>query len=169
MTKKVHNDLNALLREFANGKSLQAYNFMGCHKTKNGHVFRVWAPNAESVFVVGSFNNWNTSASPMHSIGYGVWEAMVNEAQIFDEYKYYIIKKNGKTVYKSDPYAFHACTRPENASKVYDLDGFKWTDSEYCSKRAKKDITKEPMNIYEVHLGSWHQHEDGNFLSYTDT
>ncbi len=168
MTKNLHNDLYTLICEFASGKSSQAYNFMGCHKTKNGYVFRVWAPNAASIFVVGSFNNWDTSACPMHNIGYGVWEAIVNEAQIFDEYKYYIIKKNGTAVYKSDPYAFHACTRPENASKVYDLDGFKWTDSEYCSKRAKKDITKEPMNIYEVHLGSWLQHEDGNFLSYTD-
>ncbi len=168
MTKKVQNDLNTLLCEFASGKSSQAYNIMGCHKTEDGYIFRVWAPNAECIFVVGSFNNWDTSACPMHSIGYGVWEATVNEAQIFDEYKYYIIKKNGTTVYKSDPYAFHACTRPENASKVYDLEGFTWTDSEYCSKRTKKDITKEPMNIYEVHLGSWLQHEDGNFLSYTD-
>ncbi len=168
MAKKTFNDLNTLLCEFANGKSSQAYNIMGCHKTKDGYVFRVWAPNAEGIFVVGSFNNWDTSACPMHSIGYGVWEATVNEAQIYDEYKYYIIKKNGTAVYKSDPYAFHACTRPENASKVYDLEGFKWTDTEYCSKRTKKDITREPMNIYEVHLGSWLQHEDGNFLSYTD-
>jgi len=168
MTKKTDNDLNTLLCEFATGKSSQAYNIMGCHKTKDGYVFRVWAPNAENIFVVGSFNNWDTSACPMNNIGYGVWEATVNDAQIYDEYKYYIIKKNGAVVYKSDPYAFHACTRPENASKVYDLDGFTWTDSEYCSKRTKKDITKEPMNIYEVHLGSWLQHEDGNFLSYTD-
>ncbi len=168
MAKKTSNNLNALLCEFANGKSSQAYNFMGCHKTKDGYVFRVWAPNAENVFVVGSFNNWDTSVCPMHSIGYGVWEATVNEAQIYDEYKFYIIKKNGATVYKSDPYAFHSCTRPENASKIYDLEGFKWTDAEYCRKRAKKDITREPMNIYEVHLGSWLRHEDGNFLSYTD-
>jgi len=168
MAKKTFNDLNTLLCEFANGKSSQAYNIMGCHKIKDGYVFRVWAPNAENIFVVGSFNSWDTSACPMHSIGYGVWEATVNEAKIYDEYKYYIIKKNGTPVYKSDPYAFHACTRPENASKIYDLDGFKWTDAQYCRKRAKKDITREPMNIYEVHLGSWLQHEDGNFLSYTD-
>ena len=161
--KKTNNDLNTLLCEFANGKSSQAYKIMGCHKTKHGYVFRVWAPNAENIFVVGSFNNWDTSECPMHSIGYGVWEATVNEAQTYDEYKYYIIKKNGMGVYKSDPYAFHACTRPENASKVYDLEGFKWTDAQYCSKRAKKDVTKEPMNIYEVNLGSWLQHEDCNF------
>ena len=168
MPKKTFDDFSTLLCEFSNGKSSKAYNIMGCHKTKDGYVFRVWAPNALNIFVVGSFNSWDTSACPMHSIGYGVWEATVNEAKIYDEYKYYIIKKNGMTVYKSDPYAFHACTRPENASKIYDLEGFKWTDAQYCRNRAKKDITKEPMNIYEVHLGSWLQHEDGNFLSYTD-
>ncbi len=91
--KKANNDFNTLLCEFANGKSSQAYNIMGCHKTKDGYVFRVWAPNAEGIFVVGSFNNWDTFACPMRSIGYGVWEATVNEAQIYDEYKYYIIKK----------------------------------------------------------------------------
>ena len=168
MTKKTYNNLNALLCEFASGKGSRSYEIMGCHKTKNGYVFRVWAPNAEGVFVVGSFNNWDTSACPMHSIGYGVWEATVKGTQIFDEYKYYIIKKNGSAVYKSDPYAFHACTRPENASKIYDLDGFEWTDAQYRRSLSKKDFTKEPMNIYEVHLGSWLQHEDGNFLSYTD-
>lgn len=115
---------------------------MGCHKTKDGYVFRVWAPNAERISVVGSFNNWDTSACPMHPIDYGVWEGMVSSAQIFDEYKYYIIQRNGRAVYKSDPYGFHACTRPENASKIYDIDGFRWTDAEYCKNKAKKDFTK---------------------------
>ncbi len=168
MTKKEYKDLHTLLEEFASGTSSHAYEFMGCHKTKGGYIFRVWAPNAKCVSVVGKFNNWDISACPMHSIGYGVWEVKVNGAQVYDEYKYYIIKQDGGAVYKSDPYAFHACTRPENASKIYDLDGFRWTDAEYCKKRAKKDFTKEPMNIYEVHLGSWLQYEDGNFLSYTD-
>ncbi len=168
MTKKTSNSLDAFLREFANGTSSKAYEIMGCHKTKKGYVFRVWAPNAESVSIVGRFNNWDITANPMHDIGYGVWETIIAGAQIYDEYKYYIIKKNGESIYKSDPYAFHSCTRPENASKIYDLDGFHWTDEAYCSNRLKKNIIKEPMNIYEVHLGSWIQHEDGNFLSYTD-
>ncbi len=168
MKKKACNDLNAMLNEFAAGTSSRAYEFMGCHKVKKGYVFRVWAPNATSVCVVGSFNGWDTSACPMHSIGYGVWEATVENANIYDEYKYYIGKQGGGFVYKSDPYAFHACTRPENSSKVYDIEGFKWTDSAYINAKAKKQVTKQPMNIYEVHLGSWLRHEDGNFLSYTD-
>jgi len=156
------------LSEFSKGTGYHSYEIMGCHKLNAGYVFRVWAPNAEKVFVVGSFNSWNTSASPMHSIGFGVWEANVKDAKIYDEYKFYIIKKDGTTVYKSDPYAFHACTRPENSSKVYDLDGFNWTDEKYRKKQLEKDFTKEPVNIYEVHLGSWMKHDDGNFLSYTD-
>ncbi len=168
MIKKSCNDLNAKLCEFAAGTSSKAYEFMGCHRVKEGFVFRVWAPNATGVYVVGSFNNWDVTACPMHSIGYGVWEATVKNANIYDEYKYYIAKQGGGFVYKSDPYAFHACTRPENSSKVYDIDGFKWTDSLYRKEKEKVEITKQPMNIYEVHLGSWLRHDDGNFLSYTD-
>ncbi len=168
MKKNPGKSLNDMLCDFAAGTSSKAYEFMGCHKAGEGFVFRVWAPNATGVSVVGSFNGWDVSACPMHSIGYGVWEATVNNAKIYDEYKYYIKKQNGGFVYKSDPYAFHACTRPENSSKVYDIDGFEWTDGAYLKAKEKVQITKQPMNIYEVHLGSWLQHDDGNFLSYTD-
>ncbi|MBR3848017.1 MAG: 1,4-alpha-glucan branching protein GlgB [Oscillospiraceae bacterium] len=168
MIKNSRHNLNHMLDEFAAGTSSRAYEFMGCHRAEEGFVFRVWAPNATGVCLVGTFNNWDTSACPMHNIGYGVWEATVENADVYDEYKYYINKKDGKSVYKSDPYAFHACTRPENSSKVYDLDGFEWTDSKYRKSKQKKQMIKQPMNIYEVHLGSWLQHDDGNFLSYTD-
>ncbi len=168
MTKNSRHDLNTMLNEFASGTCSRAYEFMGCHKSKEGFIFRVWAPNATGVCLVGTFNNWDVSACPMHSIGYGVWEATVQNANVYDEYKYYICKQDGGFVYKSDPYAFHACTRPENSSKVYDIEGFAWTDSAYQKAKKKVQITKQPMNIYEVHLGSWLQHDDGNFLSYTD-
>lgn len=168
MRIKSCNNIQEKLSEFASGTSTSAYKFMGCHKDKDGYVFRVWAPNAVSVHIVGTFNDWDTSASPMENIGYGIWQAIIENAKVYDEYKYYIGKANGGFVYKSDPYAFHACTRPENSSKVYDVDGFKWTDGEYRKARAKKQIINQPMNIYEVHLGSWIQHKDGNFLSYTD-
>ncbi len=168
MTKNSLYDLNTILNEFASGTCSRAYEFMGCHKIKEGFIFRVWAPNAAGVCLVGSFNNWDISACPMHSIGYGVWEATVKNVNVYDEYKYYIKKQDGGFVYKSDPYAFHACTRPENSSKVYDLDGFEWTDNQYQKAKKNVQITKQPMNIYEVHLGSWLKHEDGNFLSYID-
>ena len=168
MNQKSFEKLRSMLEEFAKGTCRNAYEFMGCHKQKNGFVFRVWAPNAKSVNLIGTFNNWEVNSCPMKNIGYGIWEAEVKDAQIYDEYKYYIGKADGGYVYKSDPYAFHTCTRPENSSKIYDLDGFDWGDKEYLKNKRKKDFTCEPINIYEVHLGSWMQHDDGNFLSYQD-
>ena len=154
------------LDEFSAGLSSHAYEFMGCHKLGNGYVFRVWAPNARNVFLTGSFNEWNTGNIPMKNIGRGIWEAKSESAKIFDEYKYYIEKSDGNFVYKSDPYAFHACTRPENSSKVYDIEGFEWTDKKYLKKTATTSVLSEPVNIYEVHLGSWKLYEDGNYFSY---
>ena len=168
MKKISENKLTDMLEKFSSGMSAEAYKFMGCHKIGNCYVFRVWAPNAKAVSVVGSFNNWNSENSPMSNIGYGIWEAEISGVKVYDEYKFYITKPNGETVYKSDPYAFHACTRPQNSSKVYDLNGYKWKDKEYLKSKRNKNIINSPMNIYEVHLGSWMQHADGNFFSYSD-
>lgn len=161
-------DIMNKLAEFIEGNNYRAYNVLGCHKDKKGFVFRVWAPNALSVRLCGDFNNWDTEIEPMKSIGYGVFEETVIEAKEYDNYKYYIEKQNGGFVYKSDPYGFHMCTRPENASKVYDIDGFLWQDEEYLNKTIDKDILKSPVNIYEVHLGSWKTHEDGSYYTYSE-
>ncbi|MDP4117773.1 MAG: 1,4-alpha-glucan branching protein GlgB [Bacillota bacterium] len=161
-------DINACMSEFSYGKSTNAYEFMGCHKSDEGYTFRVWAPNAASVNLVGSFNDWNKDAAPMKNVGWGIWEISVKNAKIYDEYKYCIGKYSGGCVYKSDPYAFHACTRPENSSKVYDIDGFKWTDSDYKKAKSNVDQLKQPINIYEVHLGSWKKHENGDYFSYAE-
>ncbi len=160
--------LSELMVEFNSGTSSRAYEFMGCHKQEKGFVFRVWAPNAKAVHLTGSFNGWSKDASPMVKNDYGIWEIFVENAKIYDEYKYYIQRTDDSFVYKSDPYAFHCCTRPENSSKVYDLDGFEWTDAEFLKTKRKKNPLEQPINIYEVHLGSWMKHADGNFLSYTD-
>lgn len=104
----------------------------------------------------------------MEKITDSVWERFVGNAEVFDEYKYYIERPDGTFVFKSDPYGFHMCTRPENASKVYDIEGFQWTDGAYRRRKAHKKFMKNPVNIYEVHLGSWKKHEDGNFLSYAE-
>ena len=152
------------LCSFSQGNSSDAYEFLGCHPHENGYVFRVWAPNAKSVALVGDFNLWNTTANYMVNIGYGIWEGIINNAKIYDAYKYYIEKQDGTFVYKSDPYAFHTCTRPENSSKVYNIENYKWKDKEYQKK--KKYIYSGPVNIYEIHLGSWKQFDDGNFYSY---
>ncbi|MBQ2942747.1 MAG: 1,4-alpha-glucan branching protein GlgB [Clostridia bacterium] len=158
--------LGDFLSEFNQGNSTNAYEFMGCHKSASGgFTFRVWAPNARSVRLTGDFNFWDKDAF-MDNIGYGVFELTVPSAKVYDSYKYYVEKSDGTFVYKCDPYGYHMCTRPDNDSKVYDLDGFKWTDKAYLTKNAKKDTLSSPVNIYEMHLGSWRKHQDGNFFSY---
>ena len=154
----------AFLSSFALGECTDAYNSLGCHKAKDGFVFRVWAPRAKSVRLAGDFNGWNTQDIFMNNVGSGIWEAFSPNAKIFDNYKFLIEHQDGKTVLKSDPFAFHTCTRPHNASKVYVPDIHRWQDDEYMKN--KKSPYSQPMNIYEVHPGSWKKHADGNFLNY---
>ncbi len=165
---------------FHRGENHNAFELMGNHPAsignENGYVFRVWAPNAKSIRVVGDFTAWDIDASPyMQKISHGIWECFVKDVQVYDSYKYYIERSNGTFVYKSDPYAFHYETRPNNASKIYDLDGYKWADGKYRSARARKNVLNGPINIYEVNLNSWMQHKTdepvgetqiGEFLSY---
>jgi len=165
-SKKIN--LSECIEHFSAGNCTNAYEFMGCHKSKKGYTFRVWAPNAKSVRVVGDFNNWDTSSVVMNKLDGGIWEITIDNAKIYDNYKYYIETEDGRLIYKSDPYAFHSCTRPENASKIYDINEYKWTDSIYLEKRGSKNILESPVNIYEVHLGSWKKYADGNYFNYRD-
>lgn len=164
-TMKNHS-LTAQLEAFHRGDSVDAYRFMGCRKAKKGFVFRVWAPNARSVRVVGRFNDWDRSCPPMEQIGYGIWEQTVPNAKLYDEYKYCVERQDGTFVLKSDPYGVHTCTPPENASKIYSLDGFCWGDDQYRKNKRNGNPLENPINIYEVHLGSWRKYEDGNYFSY---
>ncbi len=164
---KMNCDINEKLLSFSKGENFRAYDILGCRKVKGGWLFRVWAPNAQAVFLTGDFNGWDRSKCPMKNIGYGVWEA-VAKAEVYDAYKYYIVQKSGHGVYKSDPYAYHTCTRPENASKVYDISGFKWSDEEYTESLKGVNNIERPINIYEVHAGSWKKYPDGNYYSYKD-
>ena len=147
-------DISEEIDRFSHGGSYKAYEFMGCHRSENGYVFRVWAPNARSISVTGDFNDWDRGACPMSQTGGGIWEACVSGARVYDNYKYCIETADGRFIYKSDPYAFHTCTRPENASKIYDIDEYKWTDRIYLENRDKHTVLEAPVNIYEVHLGS---------------
>lgn len=133
---------------------------------KNGVVFRVWAPTARSVSVAGDFNNWNNEANYMYNIGYGVWEVFVEGVKEFCTYKYCIESEYGDRLMKADPYAFHAQTRPGQASVVYDIESYSWNDSEWFNKRKENNISSSPMNIYEIHAGSWRKYPDGNFFNY---
>ena len=143
---------------------------MGAHlvtrNDKNGVVFRVWAPTARSVSVAGDFNNWNNEANYMYNIGYGVWEVFVEGVKEFCTYKYCIESEYGDRLMKADPYAFHAQTRPGQASVVYDIESYSWNDSEWFNKRKENNISSSPMNIYEIHAGSWRKYPDGNFFNY---
>lgn len=171
MLKKMDFLSDAIAR-FSDGTSTDAYQFMGCHKDtrdgQNGYIFRVWAPHAKSVRVLGKFNHWDKNSPAMERISPSIWERFIPEAQLYDEYKYYIERPDGTFVFRADPYGFHTSTRPETASKVYDLEGFEWTDGAYRRSRARRSPLKSPVNIYEVHLGSWRKHQDGNPLNYVE-
>ena len=171
MIKKADQLSDAIAR-FAAGTSTDAYQFMGCHRQtvdgQEGYVFRVWAPHAKSVRVLGRFNDWDKASPPMDRISPSIWERFIPGVQTYDEYKYYIERPDGTFVFRADPYGAHSCTRPENASKVFDLDGFEWTDGAYRRAKGRRDVLRSPVNIYEMHLGSWRRHEDGNFLSYVE-
>ncbi len=171
MIKKA-DQLSEAITRFSAGTSSDAYRFMGCHRQtvdgQEGYVFRVWAPHAKSVRVLGRFNDWDKASPVMERIAPAIWERFIPGVQTYDEYKYYIERPDGTFVFRADPYATHSATRPENASKVFDLDGFQWTDGAYRRARGRKDVLKSPINIYEMHMGSWRRHEDGNFLSYLE-
>ena len=164
------NEERPALEVFHTGDSVRAYDFLGAHlvnrNDKNGVVFRVWAPTARSVSVAGDFNNWNNEANCMYNIGYGVWEVFVEGVKQFCTYKYCIESEYGDRLMKADPYAFHAQTRPGQASVVYDIESYSWNDSEWFNKRKENNISSSPMNIYEIHAGSWRKYPDGNFFNY---
>ena len=111
---------------------------------------------------MGEFNGWSETAAPMERLGEGgIYAAFIENVKVGQMYKYVIVLPDGKKLYKADPYANYAELRPGTASKVYDLNNFKWTDKKWMSEREKKDMNKEPMAIYECHIGSWMKHPDG--------
>lgn len=164
------NEARPALEVFHTGDSVYAYNLLGAHLVnwngRNGCVFRVWAPTARSVSVAGEFNNWDNNATYMYDIGYGVWEVFVEGVEEFCAYKYCIESEYGDRLMKADPYAFHAQTRPGQASLVYDIENYSWNDGEWLNKRKENNISSSPMNIYEIHAGSWRKYPDGNFFNY---
>ena len=156
------------IRKFADGTCADAYRFLGSHNEDGKTVFRVWAPGAEEISVVGDFCDWDHTKYHMMHIGGGIFEAIVDELPEYSAYKYSIKSKDGHRFLKSDPYAYHFETAPATASKTYDIDGFDWHDGEWLEKRRAGDIYSSPVNIYEVHIGSWRRYKDGNLLDYKE-
>ena len=151
---------------FGQGTHYEIYEKLGAHpseeKGKKGYFFAVWAPNAASVHVVGEFNGWNENASPMERTKTGnIWTAFIPGVPIGSLYKYLITTQDGRKLYKADPYANFAELRPGNASRTADLSGFKWSDDKWYKSLEGKDMTKEPIAIYECQIGSWMKHPDG--------
>ncbi len=136
---------------------------------KSGWRFRLWAPSALSVSVVGNFNCWDRDVNPMTKVkgSGGIWETFVPDLKVYEVYKYSVEQADGKCVLKADPYALHAETAPYTASKLYESD-YKWGDSKWLSDREGVNLFSSPVNIYELHLGSWRRHSDGNIMSYRD-
>lgn len=143
------------------GNHFKSYEKLGAHKTSikgvKGVVFRVWVPDVKAVCITGEFNDWKDGLLPMENCrGTGYWTLFLPGMKEGDLYKYAIkTKASSKVIYKSDPYAFSAELRPGNASKVAAIDKFKWKDNSWMKERHKYDFKKAPVNIYEVHLGSW--------------
>ena len=172
---------------FHRGSQSEAYRFLGAHPgTQNGKAywhFAVWAPNAAKVCLTGEFCGWSTDAYPMQKQYDGIWELRL-DAGLFSvqahpelapypeaqerlrAYKYAVTSQSGEMHLKADPYAFAAELRPNTASLLCDLDGYAWQDQKWMRRRKKTDTLREPVNIYEMHLGTWRRSPDGSFLSY---
>ena len=148
---------------FAQGTHYEIYEKMGAHEAEidgqKGVYFAVWAPNAKYVNVIGSFNNWDIFKDNMDRISEGgIFALFIPGAKVGDMYKYVITTSDDRKLYKADPYGNYSQLRPDNASIVTDLSGFKWTDSVWQTEKQTKDVLKQPMAIYECHIGSWMKH-----------
>ena len=156
--------MKEFIDRFISGTAEDAYRFLGSFHVDDTVTFRVWAPAAQAVSVVGDFNGWNEKSHPMRMIGGGIWETNITGLQEFTVYKYAITSYAG-TVLKSDPYARHFETAPANASKIY-TSHYVWQDEEWRAAKAQQDLYASPVNIYEVHAGSWRRFDDGNPYDY---
>ena len=160
------------VRLFHEGENYYAYRYFGAHpetvKKKNGVRFRVWAPAAAAVSLVSDLNGWEVGKTPMAKNEDGIWEVFVPDVPLYTAYKYAITHADGSTTLKADPYAFHSETNGGTASKVYALENdFTWSDTKWMDARPQNaSLIGQPVNIYEVHAGSWRRYPDDNVFSY---
>ncbi len=161
---------------FAEGTHYEIYKKLGAHMCtkdgKEGVYFATYAPNAAEVYIVGDFNNWQEWDIPLTKLGPGgIWATFVEGVKEDSLYKFFIKTPDGRTLYKADPFANYAEKRPGTASKVTNLEGFKWGDSKWLKERESHDMFKEPLAIYECQIGSFMKHpgrEDGGYYSYRE-
>lgn len=150
------------------GNARRAYHALGCRYIPECgmHRFAVWAPHAREVSVVGDFNGWDGYAHPMWRRDDEIWVTFIPGLKNGDIYKYRVVGEDWNTVLKADPFAFHAETGPATGSKIWDIEGYEWTDSDYMEKRRGKDSVHAPMSIYEMHMGSWRKKDGEVFPNY---
>lgn len=160
-------ELEQHLQNFAAGDDLYLHLYLGCHKQGDSHVFRVWAPHAQQVWLVGDFNNWEKTL-PMAKNSYGVWETATADARPGQLYKFLVKQADGKEVMKFDPMALEYEHRPGNAAVISDLPIKHWTDGAWFGWHKRSNHFARPINIYEVHVNSWKQHEDGSLYTLKD-
>ncbi|MDR2532867.1 MAG: 1,4-alpha-glucan branching protein GlgB [Oscillospiraceae bacterium] len=166
MPKKIPKSYEVPLHLFREGNLTYGYEFFGSHLRDGGVIFRVWAPGAVSVSVVGDFNHWDASVNFMYKItDDGIWELFISGLNRYDSYKYAVRTQRGQLKLKADPYGFHMETRPDTATKIYDIGGYKWNDKRWLDKKKVRDIYASPMNVYELHISSWRKavNQDGFF------
>ncbi len=160
-------DVNAAIASFLDGKNYDSADFLGAHKRdEGGYIFRVWAPRAKRVSLVGDFNGWDVDANPCHRITGGIWECTAQALDTYSTYKYFVEGADGSKRMKADPYGVHMETPPGTATKIFDISAYKWGDTTWMNKRKRSTPYDKPMNIYEVNLGSWKRYPDGNVYSY---
>jgi 1,4-alpha-glucan branching enzyme len=155
---------------FGQGTHYEIYDKMGAHPMTHqgveGVLFAVWAPNARRMSVIGDFNAWDGRRNPMRALGEsGIWELFVPGLKQYDRYKYEIKTLSGGLLQKSDPYGNFAELRPSTSSLVYDISKHKWNDDEWIQSQKEHSLSI-PMNVYEVHPGSWKRGDNGRFLTY---
>ncbi|UBK67832.1 1,4-alpha-glucan branching protein GlgB [Clostridium perfringens] len=174
-SKKVSKDESLLSFDlFLEGKEHSAYKFMGAHfiteNRKRGVRFTTWAPRASKIYIIGDFNNWELKEEySMEKINErGIWSLFIPKLEEGINYKFAVVNECGNnTVYKADPYAFKSELRPNTASVLTKIKSFRWGDKRWLNKREKEDLDNKPMNIYELHLGSW-KRKDGEFMTYEE-
>lgn len=174
-SKRVSKDENLLSFDlFLEGKEHSAYKFMGAHfvteNRKRGVRFTTWAPSSSKIYVIGDFNNWELKEEySMEKINErGIWSLFVPKLEEGINYKFAVVNECGNnTVYKADPYAFKSELRPNTASVLTKIKSFRWGDKRWLNKREKEGLDNKPMNIYELHLGSW-KRKNGEFMTYEE-
>lgn len=155
-------------KKFHQGELYDAYRYFGCSldESKGKALFRVYAPAAKGVSVIGDFNGWDAGKGVMKRTGDGVYELEAGGVKKYDGYKYLIETADGAFIYKSDPYALHCETHEGTNSKAYPINEIRVCDDKYAEEKKKRDIYASPVNIYEAHIASWRTYPDGNVYDY---